>query len=181
MNRKLNITELNRLSPDEYQLSTKTPLYVVLDNVRSLHNVGSIFRTADAFLLEGIYLCGITSVPPNAEIHKTALGAEHIVPWKYFENTLEAVLELKANGYEVYSVEQTVHSIPLTDWPLPIEKKTAIVLGNEVKGVQQEVINICAGCIEIPQLGTKHSLNVSVSGAIVIWEIFKRYRYGLEK
>lgn len=179
--RKLKITELNRLSCEEFQQVDKTPLIVVLDNVRSLHNIGSIFRTADAFLLEAVYLCGICSVPPHAEIHKTALGAEDSVSWKYFAETTDAVSELKSEGYQVFAVEQAVGSIMLPDLKLEQGVKTAIILGHEVKGVQQDVINMCDGCIEIPQFGTKHSLNVSVTGGILIWEIFKQLTHGLER
>jgi len=179
--RKLKITELNRLTPDEFQHKTKTPLVVVLDHVRSLHNVGSVFRTGDAFLIEAIYLCGITSKPPHPEIHKTALGAEDTVQWTYFEDTCKAVEHLKADGYKVYAVEQAEGSTMLSDLTLKANQKIAIVFGNEVKGVQQKIINQCDGCIEIPQFGTKHSLNVSVAGGIVIWEIFKKLHHGLER
>ena len=164
---------MNRLTPDEFKLEAKIPLVIILDNVRSLHNVGSIFRTADAFVVEAIYLCGITSTPPQAEIHKTALGAEDTVDWEYYEDTSVAVNELKANGYTVYAVEQAKGSTLLTDFKISNEKKIALILGNEVKGVQQTVVDICDGCIEIPQYGTKHSLNVSVTSGIIIWEFFK--------
>lgn len=164
---------MNRLTPDEFKLEVKIPLVIILDNVRSLHNVGSVFRTADAFVVESIYLCGITSTPPQAEIHKTALGAEDTVDWKYYEDTAVAVNELKADGYTVYAVEQAKESTLLTDFKTSNEKKIALILGNEVKGVQQSVVDICDGCIEIPQFGTKHSLNVSVTSGIVIWEFFK--------
>lgn len=164
---------MNRLTPDEFKLEVKIPLVIILDNVRSLHNVGSVFRTADAFVVESIYLCGITSTPPQAEIHKTALGAEDTVDWKYYEDTAVAVNELKADGYTVYAVEQAKGSTLLTDFKTSNEKKIALILGNEVKGVQQSVVDICDGCIEIPQFGTKHSLNVSVTSGIVIWEFFK--------
>ena len=165
---------MNRLTPEAFQQETKTPLIVVLDNVRSLHNVGSVFRTSDAFLVEAVYLCGITSVPPHPEIHKTALGAEDTVSWKYFEDTHEAVKDLKSLEYKVLSIEQAVASTMLQDVQIPVGEKWAIVLGNEVKGVQQSVVDICDGCIEIPQYGTKHSLNVSVTAGIVIWEIFRK-------
>lgn len=171
--RKLKITELNRISADEFHKKEKLPLVVVLDNVRSLHNVGSVFRTSDAFLVENIYLCGITATPPHTEIHKTALGAENTVDWKYYEYTQDAVKELKAEGYEVYAVEQVQNSIMLQKLQLDSTKKYAIILGNEVKGVQQEVVDMCDGYIEIPQFGTKHSLNVSVTGGILIWEFAK--------
>lgn len=171
--RKLKINELNRISADEFHKKEKLPLVVVLDNVRSLHNVGSVFRTSDAFLVENIYLCGITATPPHAEIHKTALGAEDTVNWKYYKQTQDAVTELKKEGYEVYAVEQVQNSIMLQYLQLDSAKKYAIILGNEVKGVQQEVVDMCDGYIEIPQFGTKHSLNVSVTGGILIWEFAK--------
>lgn len=172
--RKLKITELNRISVEEFKEVEKIPLVVVLDNIRSLHNIGSVFRTADAFRIESIYLCGITAVPPHPEIHKTALGAEFTVDWKYYHNAVEAVEDLKKNSYEVYAVEQVEGSIMLNDFSTINNKKYAIVLGNEVKGVQQEVINKCGGSIEIPQYGTKHSLNVSVTGGIVMWDLFNK-------
>ncbi len=179
--RKLKITELERLTPDEFQQIRKTPLVVVLDNVRSLHNVGSVFRTGDAFLIEGIYLCGITSTPPQPEIHKTALGAEDTVNWSYFEDTHQAIESLKTAGYTVYAIEQAEGSTPLPDIQISAGKRVAVVFGNEVKGVQQSVIDLCDGCIEIPQFGTKHSLNVSVTGGIIIWELFKKMNNGLER
>ena len=171
--KKLKITEMNRLTVEEFKEEKKTPFIVILDNVRSLHNVGSVFRTADAFLVEAVYLCGITSTPPQAEIHKTALGAENTVDWKYYEDTHVAVEELKAQGYTIFAIEQAKGSTMLTDLKLDKKKKYAVILGNEVKGVQQSVVDVCDGCIEIPQFGTKHSLNVSVTGGIIIWEIFK--------
>jgi tRNA G18 (ribose-2'-O)-methylase SpoU len=171
--KKLKITEMNRLTVEEFKEEKKTPLIVVLDNVRSLHNVGSVFRTADAFLLEAVYLCGITSTPPHAEIHKTALGAEDTVDWKHFEDTHVALNELKAAGYTVFAIEQAEGSTKLQHLNLDKGKKYAVILGNEVKGVQQSVIDRCDGCIEIPQFGTKHSLNVSVTGGIIIWEMYK--------
>lgn len=165
---------MNRISPEEFKQSEKTPLVVVLDNVRSLHNVGSVFRTGDAFLIEAVYLCGITSTPPQAEIHKTALGAEDSVNWKYFEDTHDALNELKAAGYSVFAIEQAEGSTMLSDFNTQSGIKYAVVLGNEVKGVQQSVVDACDGCIEIPQFGTKHSLNVSVTAGIVIWEFFRK-------
>ncbi len=171
---KLKITEMNRLTVEEFKEEKKTPLIVVLDNVRSLHNVGSVFRTADAFLVEAVYLCGITSTPPQAEIHKTALGAENTVEWKHYDDTLVVVAELKSKGYTVLAIEQAKGSTMLTDLKLDKTKKYAVILGNEVKGVQQSVVDACDGCIEIPQFGTKHSLNVSVTSGIIIWEMFKR-------
>jgi len=172
--KKLKITEMNRLTVEEFKEEKKMPLVVVLDNVRSLHNVGSVFRTADAFLVEAVYLCGITSTPPHAEIHKTALGAENTIDWKYYEDTHQALTELKANGYTVFAIEQAAGSTMLTDLKLDPVNKYAVILGNEVKGVQQSVVDACDGCIEIPQFGTKHSLNVSVTGGIIIWEMFRK-------
>ena len=174
MYRKLKITELNRISVEAFKEADKLPLVVVLDNVRSLHNIGSVFRTSDAFRVECICLCGITAVPPHAEIHKTALGAEDTVDWKYYQNTVDAVDELKQNGYTVFSIEQAEGSTMLDKWEMDRDKKYAIVFGNEVKGVEQEVINHSDGCIEIPQYGTKHSLNVSVTAGIVIYECANR-------
>lgn len=168
--RKLKIFELNRLSVDEFKQVNKLPLVVVLDEVRSLHNIGSVFRTSDAFLVNRIYLCGITATPPHPEMHKTALGAEDTVDWIYKKRTLEAVEELHQQGYTVLAIEQVEGSTMLGDLTLDPEKKYAIVMGNEVKGVQQDVVNACDGCIEIPQYGTKHSLNVSVTTGIVLWE-----------
>lgn len=171
--RKLKITELNRISAEEFKGVKKTPLIVVLDNIRSLNNIGSVFRTSDAFLVEKIYLCGITATPPNQEIHKTALGAEYSVEWEYFEDTTDAVGKLKEDGYIVYAIEQVENSIMLDELTLDNTNKYAVVLGNEVKGVQQKVIDLCDGCIEIPQYGTKHSLNVSVTTGIIVWDLFK--------
>ena len=168
--RKLKITELNRLTVDEFKQANKLPLAVILDEVRSLHNIGSVFRTSDAFLVERIYLCGITATPPHPEMLKTALGAEDTVDWKYVKHTLEAVEELHNEGYTVLAIEQVEGSTMLDELELEPDKKYAIVMGNEVKGVQQEVIDACDGCIEIPQYGTKHSLNVSVTTGIVLWE-----------
>lgn len=172
--RKLKITELNRISPDEFKETAKIPLVVILDNIRSLNNIGSVFRTSDAFLVESIYLCGITATPPNPEIHKTALGAEYSVEWKYFEDTVNAVENLREKGYTAYAIEQVENSTMLGELQLDSQKKYAIVMGNEVKGVQQVVVDACDGCIEIPQYGTKHSLNVSVTTGIVIWDFFKQ-------
>lgn len=170
--RKLKITELNRISVEEFKEAEKLPLVVVLDNIRSLHNIGSVFRTSDAFRIECIYLCGITATPPHPEMHKTALGAEFTVNWKYVNNAVEAVDNLRAEGYTVYAVEQAEGSTMLNELRLEAGRKYAIVMGNEVKGVQQEVIDHSDGCIEIPQYGTKHSLNVSVTAGIVIWDLF---------
>lgn len=171
---KLKITEMNRLNVEEFKHAKKIPLIVVLDDVRSLHNVGSVFRSSDAFRVECIYLCGITATPPQPDIHKTALGAEDTVEWKYFKNTLDAVQELKNNGYFVYSTEQVENSVKLQNLKLDKDRKYAIVLGNEVKGVKQEVVDNSDACLEIPQFGTKHSLNVSVTAGIVIWEFAKQ-------
>lgn len=172
--RKLKITELNRISAEQFKEAKKLPLVVVLDNVRSQYNVGSVFRTSDAFRIESLYLCGISATPPHQEIHKTALGAEDTVEWKYFENTTDAIKELKVAGYFIYSIEQVEGSVMLQDLQLDNTKKYAVVLGNEVKGVQQEVVNLSDGCIEIPQFGTKHSLNVSTTAGIIIWDFFKK-------
>jgi tRNA G18 (ribose-2'-O)-methylase SpoU len=169
--RKLNVLEMNRLSVDEFKQSKKNPLIVILDNVRSMYNVGSVFRTADAFRIEALYLCGITSCPPHPEIHKTALGAEDAVDWVYCKNAVEAVKSLQQQGYEVLAIEQVEGSTLLQDFVPGDGKKYAIVLGNEVKGVGQEVVDCCDGCLEIPQFGTKHSLNVSTTAGIVMWEL----------
>lgn len=174
--RKLNITELNRISAEEFKKAEKTPLVVVLDNVRSLNNIGSVFRTSDAFLVEKICLCGITATPPSQEIHKTALGAEDSVEWVYEKSVLECVNKLKSDGYFVYSVEQVAGSTKLQDLMLETGRKYAVVLGNEVKGVQQDVVDASDGCLELPQFGTKHSLNVSVTAGIVIWDFFRKLK-----
>lgn len=174
--RKLKITELNRISAEEFKKADKLPLVVILDNVRSLHNIGSVFRTSDAFRVECIYLCGITATPPHPEMHKTALGAEFTVDWKHVNNAVEAVDNLRQEGYVVFSIEQAENSIMLENIQLEQGKRYAVVLGNEVKGVQQEVIDHSDGCIEIPQYGTKHSLNVSVTAGIVIWDLFKQLK-----
>ena len=174
--RKLNINELNRLSNEEYKKTAKIPLVVVLDNIRSCNNIGSVFRTSDALLVEKIYLCGITATPPNKEIHKTALDAEKSVEWEYFEKTEEAVQKLQQQGYKVYAVEQVENSISLTDFKPVENEKPALIFGNEVKGVQQKVVNLCDGAIEIPQYGTKHSFNISVSAGIVLWDVFQKLK-----
>ena len=178
--RKLNVIEMNRLSVEEYKESKKLPLVVVLDHVRSLYNVGSVFRTSDAFRVSLVCLCGITARPPHPEIHKTALGAEDSVDWKYFERTEDCVAWLKEQGYTVLAIEQCEGSTMLTDYSLPLRESQrgfiAVVFGNEVKGVQQQVVDMCDGCLEIPQYGTKHSLNVSVTAGIVIWELFKHLK-----
>jgi tRNA G18 (ribose-2'-O)-methylase SpoU len=173
--RKLKVTEMGRKSVEEFKDSHKLPLVVVLDHVRSLYNVGSVFRTSDAFLVQGICLCGITARPPHPEIHKTALGAEESVEWKYFERTQDAVIWLKQEGYTVQAIEQCEGSTMLQDFIPDGNKKYAVVFGNEVKGIQQEVVDMCDGCIEIPQFGTKHSMNVSVTAGIIIWSIADRF------
>ncbi len=171
MYRKLKITEMQRISMDEFRESAKVPLVVVLDNVRSLYNVGSVFRTADAFRIAGVVLCGITATPPNAEIHKTALGAEDSVSWRAFADTMEAVRHLREEGYTLLAIEQCEGSTLLGDFVPAAGRKYAVVLGNEVHGVQQQVIDACDGCLEIPQFGTKHSMNVSVTAGIIIWHL----------
>lgn len=169
--RKLKITEMGRLNIEEFHDSNKIPLIVVLDCVRSLYNVGSIFRTSDAFRLRGLCLCEITACPPHPEIHKTALGAEDSVEWKYYEKTEDAINYLHQLGYTILAVEQCENSTMLQNFEVEKDKKYAIVLGNEVKGVKQNVVDMCDGCLEIPQFGTKHSMNVSVAGGITIWSI----------
>ncbi|WP_347922945.1 RNA methyltransferase [Pontimicrobium sp. SW4] len=170
--RKLKNSELDRLSIDEFKESKKTPLIVILDNIRSLNNIGSVFRTSDAFLIEKIYLCGITAKPPHKDIHKTALGSTETVDWEYVESTLTLVEKLKRNNIKIISIEQAENSTMLNDFMPEEETRYAIVFGNEVKGVQQEVVNASDVVIEIPQYGTKHSLNISVSCGVVIWDMF---------
>ena len=188
--RKLRTIEMNRLTLEEFKEAEKLPLIVVLDDVRSLYNVGSVFRSCDAFRVEGVYLCGITATPPNAEIHKTALGGEDSVDWEYFKTTEEAVEKLKEKGYFVYSIEQVEGSTKLQNLPdahqkifrqpseqekqenSSLPKGYAVIFGNEVKGVKQDVVDMSDGCLEIPQFGTKHSLNVAVSSGIAIWHFF---------
>lgn len=172
--RKLAVTEMGRMNPDEFKASEKMPLVVVLDEVRSMYNVGSVFRTADAFRVEAIYLCGITAQPPHPEIHKTALGAEDTVEWRHFATALDAVEELKGRGYTVMSVEQCEGSTMLQRLSIDPTKAYAVILGNEVKGVHQEVVDASDACLEIPQFGTKHSLNVSTTAGMVIWEFAKK-------
>ena len=174
--RKLKNSELGRISVDEFKEVQKTPLIVVLDNIRSLNNVGSVFRTSDAFLIEKIYLCGITATPPNKEIHKTALGATESVEWEYAESTLSVIEKLKNLKIKVLSIEQAENSTMLNDFTPEENQKYAIVMGNEVKGVQQEVVSASDYCIEIPQLGTKHSLNISVSCGVVLWDLFNKLK-----
>lgn len=172
--RKLKNTELNRKSVDEFKKAKKNRITVVLDNVRSANNIGSVFRTSDAFLVEQIFLCGITATPPNKEIHKTAIGATDAVDWKYYKNTTDAIFDLKKQGYTIVSIEQVDDGMQLKDFTVDKQKKYALVLGNEVKGVNQEIVNKSDYCIEIDQYGTKHSLNISVCAGIVIWEFFKK-------
>ena len=171
--RKLSMEELNRLSPEEFKSSEKHKVVVVLENIRSMHNVGSVFRTADAFLIEAIYICGYTAIPPRKEIDKTALGATETVAWKYFPRSINAVDELRASGYKVFAIEQVENSISLESLSYHPSQGIALVFGNEVTGVEQEVISHCDGCIEIPQFGMKHSLNISVAAGIVLWELVR--------
>ena len=173
--RKLDNSELDRKTITGFKEAQKTPIIIILDDIRSLHNIGSVFRTADAFLIEKIYLCGITATPPNKEIHKTALGATETVTWEHKDNVLEVISDLKNQNIEVYAIEQVENSIFLNDFKVENDKKYALVFGNEVFGVNQEAIQLCHGTIEIPQLGTKHSLNISVSTGIVIWDLFKQF------
>jgi 23S rRNA (guanosine2251-2'-O)-methyltransferase len=172
--RKLGMDELNRKSVAEFRGSQKIPVIIVMDNIRSMHNVGSVFRTADAFLMQGIYLCGYTPQPPHRDINKTALGATETVEWKYFSTTLEAVQSLREDGYTIYAVEQVENSLPLNQVQAGKEDKLALIFGNEVSGVDAAVLALCHGSIEIPQMGMKHSLNISVAAGIVLWELFKQ-------
>jgi len=173
--RKLENNELGRKSVTDFKEAQKTPIIIILDDIRSLHNIGSVFRTADAFLIEKIYLCGITAVPPNKEIHKTALGATETVDWEYEKNVTDVIIKLKAEQISVFAIEQVQDSVFLQDLEIETDKKYALVFGNEVYGVSQHAIELCDGSIEIPQLGTKHSLNISVSAGIVVWDIFKKF------
>lgn len=172
---KKTMEELERMSPVEFKQTEKLPIVVVLDEVRSMHNVGSVFRTSDGFLIESIYLCGLTPQPPHRDIQKTALGATETVAWKHVTNTQQAIDELKQNGFTVIAIEQVHNSIALNQFKIDKSKKYAIVFGHEVNGVQEEIINQCDFSIEIPQLGSKHSLNISVSAGMVIWEMAKEY------
>ena len=183
MSKKLTTTEMGRMNVDEYRKADKLPLVVVLDNVRSQHNVGAVFRTADAMRIEKVMLCGICCCPPNQEIHKTALGAEESVEWQYYKDTAEAVQTLQAAGYNVYAVEQAHDSVTLEDFAAQISNcpKIAIIFGHEVFGVQQEIVDICKGCIEIPQYGTKHSMNVSVTAGIVMYRLASSLRLAIKK
>jgi len=172
--RKLKNEELGRKSVEEFRKAAKMPIIIVLDNVRSLHNVGSVFRTADAFLVEAVYLCGISAQPPHREIQKTALGATESVVWEYYENTTDALTELAAKGYQLIGIEQTETSRELSDFKVDKTSRYAIVFGHEVKGVGQQTIDQCDACIEIAQLGTKHSLNISVAVGIVVWGFLQK-------
>jgi tRNA G18 (ribose-2'-O)-methylase SpoU len=175
--RKLKNSELNRLNISEFKEAEKIPLILVLDNIRSLNNIGSVFRTSDAFLVEKIYLCGITAQPPHKEIHKTALGATESVAWEYAEHTLDLIQRLKKENIRTIAIEQADHSTMLQDFAIERNQKYAVVFGNEVKGVQQEVVTATDYCVEIPQFGTKHSLNISVSTGVVLWDLFKKFKY----
>ena len=175
--KKLKNSELSRLSIDEFKNSSKTPVIVILDNIRSAHNVGSIFRTCDAFLIDKIILCGITAIPPNKEIRKTALGSSESVDWRYYKNTEEVIMKLKKKDYQIIAVEQANKSIKLESFRPENEKRYAIIFGNEIKGISQKIIDNSDSVIEIPQFGTKHSLNVSVSAGIVIWDIFSKISF----
>ena len=172
--RKLENSELERKSVEDFKQSDKTPIILILDDIRSLHNIGSVFRTADAFLIEKIYLCGITATPPNKEIHKTALGATETVTWEHHKNVLEVIENLKSEDVLVYAIEQVENAIFLNNFQPDNSKKHALVFGNEVYGVSQEAVKLCDETIEIPQLGTKHSLNISVSAGIVVWDLFQK-------
>ena len=173
--RKLENSELARKSIETFKNSKKTPLILVLDDIRSLHNIGSVFRTADAFLIEKIFLCGITATPPNKEIHKTALGATETVAWEHHEDVLEVITKLKKDNVTTLAIEQVESAVFLQNFKVEKNKKYALVFGNEVYGVSQDAVALCDGCIEIPQLGTKHSLNISVSAGIVVWDLFKQF------
>lgn len=171
--KKLSMDELERKTIDEFKRSEKFPIIIVLENIRSMHNVGSVFRTADAFLIEAIYICGYTAQPPRKEIDKTALGATETVNWKYFATTKDAVEELKKNQHKIFAIEQVDKSISLEKFAGLNIKKAALIFGNEVSGVEAETISLCDGCIEIPQFGMKHSLNISVAAGIVLWEVIR--------
>ncbi|OXA79641.1 SpoU rRNA Methylase family protein [Flavobacterium aquidurense] len=175
--RKLENSELDRKSIEDFKKSDKTPLIIVLDDIRSLHNIGSVFRTSDAFLVEKIILCGITATPPNKEIHKTALGATETVAWEHHENVLEVIENLKKETIMTLAIEQVESSVFLQDFKVVKNQKYALIFGNEVYGVAQEAVAICDGCIEIPQLGTKHSLNIAVSAGIVVWDLFQKLNW----
>lgn len=168
------MSELNRITPEEFKIQEKFPIVIVLDNIRSMMNIGSVFRTADAFKLEGIYLCGITAKPPHREIHKTALGATESVEWKYFDNSIDAIKELQQKDFNIIALEQTDNSIDLLKFKPKANEKYAVVFGNEVKGVEDEILKLCDNVFEIPQFGTKHSLNISVTAGIVVWHLFSK-------
>ena len=174
--RKLANSELDRINVQEFKEKDKTPLIIVLDDVRSLHNIGSVFRTCDAFLIEKVYLCGITATPPNKEINKTALGATESVEWEYAKDIVSVIEDLKQKNVNIQSIEQVENSVMLNEFTPTSELKYALVFGNEVKGVSQKVVDLSDGVIEIPQLGTKHSLNIAVSAGIVIWDLFSKMR-----
>jgi tRNA G18 (ribose-2'-O)-methylase SpoU len=175
--RKLENNELDRKSVEDFKQAVKTPIIIILDDIRSLHNIGSVFRTADSFLIEKIYLCGITATPPNKEIHKTALGATETVDWEYHENVLEVVAKLQEQKIAVFAVEQVENAIFLQHFRVDTDRKYALIFGNEIFGVNQKAIEICDGAIEIPQLGTKHSLNIAVSAGIVVWDLFTKMKF----
>ncbi len=176
MTQKLKLEELGRVDVETFKQLQKTPLVVVLDNVRSMHNVGAFFRTSDAFLIEKVVLCGITPRPPHREIHKAALGATESVDWSYYESVKEAAQDLKAEGFEILAIEQTSDSVLIDDYNIDKTQKYALIFGNEVEGVSEEVLEDCDGFLEIPQEGTKHSLNVSVCGGIAIWEFYRKLK-----
>lgn len=178
--RKLENSELERKSIEAFKKSDKTPLILVLDDIRSLHNIGSVFRTADAFLIEKIYLCGITATPPHKEIHKTALGATETVTWEHHNNVLEVIQKLKEENVKTLAIEQVERAVFLQNFKVDQNQKYALVFGNEVHGVSQDAVALCDGCIEIPQLGTKHSLNISVSAGIVVWDLFQKLNWPIK-
>lgn len=175
--RKLKNSELDRLTIADFKTTAKIPLIVILDDIRSLNNVGSVFRTSDAFLIEKIYLCGITATPPNKEIHKTALGSTESVDWEYVNDVITLIQKLKESKIKVVAIEQTENSVMLQNFNISKDEKIAIIFGNEVKGVQQQAVNLCDASIEIPQFGTKHSLNISVSVGVVLWDLFKKMKF----
>jgi tRNA G18 (ribose-2'-O)-methylase SpoU len=174
--RKLKNNELGRLNVEEFKSADKIPLIVILDNIRSLNNIGAVFRTSDAFLVKKIYLCGISAVPPHKEIHKTALGATESVDWEYVEDSIDLIKKLKDSNTKIISIEQAENSSMLQDFEILADQNYAIIFGNEVKGVQQEIVSASDICLEIPQFGTKHSLNISVSCGIVLWDLFKKMK-----
>lgn len=173
--KKIENADLDRISIEEFKTIKKLPITIILDDIRSLHNVGSVFRTSDAFLINEIILCGITASPPNKEIHKTALGATETVNWQYHASIIEVIQQLREKNYKIFAVEQVENSIKLNDFKLNQQVNYALIFGNEVKGVAQEAIDLCDGAIEIPQLGTKHSLNIAVSCGVVVWDLFQKY------